>query len=159
MDHTYPRFDPEERLPKIVRDSIEHSYVKSPSKLKQTPTKSKRKRESSTPTGKTPVQVSKRTSLCEDRVARHCPWSIQEKQFLHQYVRCNEQHGTDTMYWTKCAEAMNVKFPVNLRTGRSCKNAFKRLDITEQIPSSSGEIVKSVDQGTQTDIVLPISTR
>jgi len=47
MDHTYLRVDPGERLPK-----------------KQTP-KTKRKRESSTPTGRTPVQISKRTSLCD----------------------------------------------------------------------------------------------
>jgi len=37
--------------------------------LKQTPKKqtpkTKRKRESSTPTGRTPVQISKRTSVCD----------------------------------------------------------------------------------------------
>ena len=43
----------------------------------------------------------------------------------------------------------------NFFTGRSCKNAYKRLGISEKIPLPK----TSVEQGTQTDIVLPVSSR
>ena len=69
MDHTYLRVDPDERLPKFIRDGSDHLYATVGKTLKQTPNKqtpkTKRKRESSTPTGRTPVQISKRTSLCD----------------------------------------------------------------------------------------------
>jgi len=35
-------------------------------------------------------------------VVRHCPWSVEEKQYLHQYVISNvkQDKETDTMYWS-----------------------------------------------------------
>ena len=53
-------------------------------------------------------------------MVRHCPWSVEEKQYLHQYVISNVKHDkeTDTMHWSKCGEAVNVKFPEKDGTGK-----------------------------------------
>jgi len=45
---------------------------------------------------------------------------LEEKQYLHQYVISNVKHDkeTDTMYWIKCAEPVNGKFPEKDETGK-----------------------------------------
>ena len=53
-------------------------------------------------------------------MVRHCPWSVEERHYLHQYVISNVKldKETDTMYWSKCAEPVNGKFPEKDGTGK-----------------------------------------
>lgn len=109
-----------------------------------------RKRERSSPTGKTPQQPSKIGSAVLPIQKKNIPWTEAEKEFFKLYVHEMPRGVKETMteYWQKCSVAMNTKYPRGMRNGLSCKALSQRLFVT---PSTSNQI-SSVASLDDTDI-------
>ncbi|WAR23373.1 hypothetical protein MAR_037042, partial [Mya arenaria] len=112
MDHLY--YKSHDQFPgfQVItsRCGPDHSYSTSTSSI-QTPPKrylEKRKRGSVTPTGKTPQQLSKKTTFEE---TRHVSWTKEEKAYLQTYSKRPRNGVSETAFWKDCAEAMGVLFP------------------------------------------------
>ncbi|XP_053373061.1 uncharacterized protein LOC123530736 [Mercenaria mercenaria] len=150
MDHCYSKQKEQqnERIPSVF-GTTDHSYNKICDNNSRTPTNN-RKRERSTPTGKTPQQPSKIGTAVLSGQKRNTPWTDPEKEYFIQYVQHTPQSETLTDYWQKCASAMNAKFPSGMRNGLSCKGLSQRLFITP----SRGHTESSLDE---TDIASGFS--
>ncbi|XP_052270877.1 uncharacterized protein LOC127871752 isoform X2 [Dreissena polymorpha] len=85
-------------------------------------------------------------------------WSLAEKKALHEYIstRPIKPCETDTKYWKSCANFLNKKFPFRIRTGKSCKNAAKRLGSHSAPNAVSTSIsVQSAPNAVSTSISVP----
>ncbi|WAQ95109.1 hypothetical protein MAR_007580, partial [Mya arenaria] len=131
---------------------------------------SKRKRELSSSTGKTPVKPSKHGTLVIQPSSTYQSWSMEEKVSLHNFV---SKHGIDKplslQFWNACAALMNTTYPDKDRTGTSCRNAYRRLLITSQsedLTQDTGSVTETCHQryaqrqstSTQTDAVPVLVT-
>lgn len=47
-------------------------------------------------------------------------WSIEEKEYLQQFVATSlqEDDESDNSYWARCAKTINLRFPNSMRTGK-----------------------------------------
>ncbi|XP_045170215.2 uncharacterized protein LOC123532719 [Mercenaria mercenaria] len=169
MDHCYSKQKQQqkERIPSVF-GTTDHSYNKICDNTSRTPTNN-RKRERSTPTGKTPQQPSKIGTAVLSGQKRNTPWTDPEKEYFIQYVKHTPRSETLTDYWQKCASAMNAKFPSGMRNGHACKSLAQRLYIipSTRLSTSDSETVtvpgccllpSTVDVSTQTTLTLPVNT-
>ena len=121
MDHLYtkPIEKAEKRLKPERTASVfgfDHFYCKKTACI--TPTKHvKRKRDASTPTGKTPKQPTKIIMFDKDK-KKQVLWTSEEKEYLKIFVQ-NTPKTTETLnqYWQNCADALNDRFPEHCRNG------------------------------------------
>ncbi|XP_053406080.1 uncharacterized protein LOC123554926 isoform X2 [Mercenaria mercenaria] len=173
MDHCYSKEKElqNERIPSVF--GTDHSYNKICDNTCRTPTNN-RKRERSTPAGKTPQQPSKIGTAVLSGQKRNTSWTEPEKDYFIQYVKHTPLNKTLTDYWEKCASAMNARFPAGMRNGLACKGLSQKLFITplrghtessldeKDIASGfcmlSTQDVMTRDVGTQTALSLPVNT-
>ncbi|XP_053403535.1 uncharacterized protein LOC128546193 isoform X1 [Mercenaria mercenaria] len=173
MDHCYSKEKElqNERIPSVF--GTDHSYNKICDNTCRTPTNN-RKRERSTPTGKTPQQPSKIGTAVLSGQKRNTHWTEPEKDYFIQYVKHTPLNETLTDYWQKCASTMNARFPAGMRNGLACKGLSQRLfitplrghtecsldekDIASGFSMLSTQDVMTRDVGTQTALSLPVNT-
>lgn len=91
-------------------------------------------------------------------MAKRSKWSVEEKDYLQQFVATSwqEDNESDNSFWTRCSKEMNLRFPDSMRTGPSCRNAYKRLSIDPYMDAkgkkTSSQATRTVE--TQTEISM-----
>ncbi|XP_052259803.1 uncharacterized protein LOC127864176 isoform X2 [Dreissena polymorpha] len=130
MDHTYIKGERVSGFQVIgSRSGPDHIYSSCAPKDSSTPPKRGSKRAVSTPTGQTPTHEHKRIEL--DEKTRHNKWSLDETSFLREYSQTLRKDGeSENSFWNNCAIAMNNMFGGKNRTGKSCKMAAWRLNLS-----------------------------
>ncbi|KAH3815571.1 hypothetical protein DPMN_144099, partial [Dreissena polymorpha] len=130
MDHTYIKGERVSGFQVIgSRSGPDHIYSSCAPKDSSTPPKRGSKRAVSTPTGQTPTHEHRRIEL--DEKTRHNKWSLDETSFLREYSQTLRKDGeSENSFWNNCAIAMNNMFGGKNRTGKSCKMAAWRLNLS-----------------------------
>ncbi|XP_052284262.1 uncharacterized protein LOC127880853 isoform X2 [Dreissena polymorpha] len=159
LEHSYClKETPEKKHERIASFfSSDHSYAPVTA---NTPEK-KRKRDFSSPTGKTPTQPLKAKLVKEDKARRNLGWTSEEKAFLIKHVEETPRDPRTSLveYWNEIAEKINAAFPDSSRNGNSCKSVAQRLLIapnictTSPLENATNLNNLTADVATQTDFI------